>query len=69
LDKFCRGSLSEDIWLFLLAVQIVLLTIYPVYIAPLFNKYEELEEGTLRTKIEKLASSVRPLGLFSSAPS
>lgn len=29
--------------------------IYPNFIAPLFNKYEELEEGELKTGIEKLA--------------
>ena len=39
-------------------MQLILVTVYPVYIAPLFNKYEELPEGSLRTKIEELASKV-----------
>lgn len=43
---------------FLLVLSLVMMTIYPVLIAPLFNKYTPLEEGTLRTGIENLASSL-----------
>ncbi len=32
-----------------------MILIYPNLIAPLFNKYEELEEGELKKGIEKLA--------------
>lgn len=35
-----------------------MLTIYPVVIAPLFNKFTELEVGDLREKIENLAKQV-----------
>ncbi|XP_063721123.1 CAAX prenyl protease 1 homolog [Symsagittifera roscoffensis] len=46
-------------WLFTLAVSIVLITVYPSYIAPLFDKFTPMEEGPLKTAIEKLASSVQ----------
>lgn len=42
--------------LFIVVVQLVLMTIYPTLIQPLFNKFTPLEEGELRTAIEKLAS-------------
>ena len=32
--------------------------IYPEYIAPLFDKYNPLPEGELKTKIEELAASL-----------
>jgi len=35
-----------------------LLTIYPDFIAPLFDKYTPLPEGDLKTRIEDLASSI-----------
>ncbi|CAG8570565.1 15795_t:CDS:2 [Racocetra fulgida] len=37
---------------------LVLLTIYPTLIQPLFNKVEPLEEGELRKRIEELASRI-----------
>jgi STE24 endopeptidase len=40
-------------------VSLFFLTIYPVAIAPLFNKYELLPEGSLRGKIEGLAGSLK----------
>jgi STE24 endopeptidase len=40
---------------FVLATIFLMMLIYPNFIAPLFNKYEELEEGELKTGIEKLA--------------
>jgi STE24 endopeptidase len=46
------------IWLFLCIVSVILMTIYPVLIAPLFNKYTKLEEGEVKTAIEDLAKSV-----------
>lgn len=41
---------------FVLVVIFLMMLIYPNFIAPLFNKYEELEEGELKTGIEKLAA-------------
>ncbi|CAI5496117.1 unnamed protein product [Closterium sp. Naga37s-1] len=46
------------LWLFMLAFSLFMLTIYPVAIAPLFNKFTPLEAGTLRSKIEGLAGSL-----------
>ena len=46
------------VWLFLLAFSLFVLTLYPTLIAPLFNKFTPLEEGELKSKIEKLASSI-----------
>ncbi|KAK9749443.1 hypothetical protein RND81_02G125900 [Saponaria officinalis] len=47
------------LWGFMFALSIVMMTIYPVLIAPLFNKFTPLPEGELRQKIENLASSLK----------
>lgn len=46
------------VWLFLFFVSIILMTVYPTLIAPLFNKYMKLEEGEVKTAIEALAKKV-----------
>ena len=46
------------LWLFCFVVTLLLMTVYPDYIAPLFDKFEPLPEGRLRTEIEKLAASI-----------
>ncbi|XP_063226275.1 CAAX prenyl protease 1 homolog isoform X2 [Bacillus rossius redtenbacheri] len=46
------------LWLFTMFTTFFLLTIYPNYIAPLFDKYTPLPEGELRSKIEALAQSI-----------
>ncbi|KAK6640946.1 hypothetical protein RUM44_012644 [Polyplax serrata] len=46
------------LWVFVMAITLFLYTIYPDYIAPLFDKYTVLPKGELREEIEKLASSV-----------
>ncbi|XP_057435703.1 CAAX prenyl protease 1 homolog [Lotus japonicus] len=50
--------LAIYLWAFMFALSIVMLTIYPVLIAPLFNKFTPLPDGQLKEKIEKLASSL-----------
>jgi len=51
------------LWAFVGVISLVLITIYPVYIAPLFDKFRPLEEGELRTSIEQLAAKLKfPLG-------
>lgn len=45
-------------WAFLFLFTLFMVTIYPNVIAPLFNKFTLLEEGELRTAIEKLAASI-----------
>ncbi|XP_076259455.1 CAAX prenyl protease 1 homolog [Rhynchophorus ferrugineus] len=47
------------LWLVLCILSLILLTIYPAIIAPLFDKYTPLPEGELRTDIEALASSLK----------
>ena len=44
--------------IFIIVIVFILMTIYPNWIAPLFNKYTELEDGTLKTKINNLAGKL-----------
>lgn len=46
------------LWLFTTVATLILLTIYPSVIAPLFDKFTPLPEGTLRKGIENLASKL-----------
>ncbi|CCE93929.1 zinc metalloprotease TDEL_0H00700 [Torulaspora delbrueckii] len=46
------------ICLFVFVVQILAMTLIPVYIMPLFNKFTPLEDGELKTSIETLAKRV-----------
>uniref|UniRef100_A0A0D3F8W7 CAAX prenyl protease 1 homolog n=1 Tax=Oryza barthii TaxID=65489 RepID=A0A0D3F8W7_9ORYZ len=50
--------LAIYLWGFMFALSLVMMTIYPIVIAPLFNKFTPLPEGVLREKIEKLAASL-----------
>ncbi|SCU84374.1 LADA_0D01354g1_1 [Lachancea dasiensis] len=43
---------------FILVVQILAMTLIPVYIMPLFNKFTPLEDGELKTSIHALAKRV-----------
>uniref|UniRef100_A0A0N5BHY2 CAAX prenyl protease n=1 Tax=Strongyloides papillosus TaxID=174720 RepID=A0A0N5BHY2_STREA len=45
-------------WIFVSIIVFLLMTIYPEFIAPLFDKYTPLPDGELKTKIENLAKSV-----------
>lgn len=47
------------LWLVVCIICMLLLTIYPAVIAPLFDKYTPLPEGTLRKEIENLASQLK----------
>lgn len=47
------------LWSFTGVVSLLLMTIYPVFIAPLFDKYSPLEQGKLRTSIEDLAAKLK----------
>lgn len=46
------------LWVFALVTSLLFMTIYPEFIAPLFDKYTPLSEGNLKTKIEELAKQV-----------
>lgn len=51
------------LWAFVGVVSMLLITFYPVFIAPLFDKFRPLEEGSLRSSIEELAASLKfPVG-------
>ncbi|KAF5733074.1 CAAX prenyl protease 1 [Tripterygium wilfordii] len=50
--------LAIYLWAFMFVLSLVMMTVYPILIAPLFNKFTPLPEGELREKIEKLASSL-----------
>jgi STE24 endopeptidase len=49
-------SFVSYLWLFTAAVQVFMITAYPIFILPLFNKLSPLEEGELKTEVEKLAA-------------
>ena len=40
------------LWVFVGVVSLLLITFYPVYIAPLFDKFRPLDQGELRSSIE-----------------
>jgi STE24 endopeptidase len=42
--------------LFVMGFQFMLMLLYPLVIAPLFNKFTPLEEGSLKTRLEELAA-------------
>src|SRR5476649_2867073 len=43
-------------WVLLVAFQMLVLILYPTFIAPLFNKFEPLKDEALRARIENLMS-------------
>ncbi|MBW1678565.1 MAG: M48 family metallopeptidase, partial [Deltaproteobacteria bacterium] len=45
-------------WCFIEAIQILLLIIYPIWIAPLFNKFTPIEDGELKEKIISLSKKI-----------
>lgn len=47
------------VWAFMFCFSVFMMTIVPVVIMPLFNKYEPLPDGSLKTSIEKLAASIK----------
>lgn len=55
-------NLGEHWWiyafLFMTAFQLILIFIYPTWIAPLFNKFTELEDGEIKTTIVNLLEKV-----------
>lgn len=46
------------VWFVVFVISMILLHIYPEFIAPLFDKYTPLPEGDLKTRIEELAASL-----------
>jgi len=54
------------VWAFWLTFNLLVLLVYPSFIAPLFNKFKPLEDGALKQRIEALMSrcGFRLSGLF-----
>jgi len=53
------------VWAFMFCFSAFMMTIVPVFIMPLFNKYEPLPDGSLKTSIYKLAEKLNyPLTLL-----
>ena len=54
------------VWLVWIAFSIFVLAVYPAFIAPLFNKFSPMEEGSLKSRIEELLATCgfRSSGLF-----
>jgi len=54
------------VWLFWSVFNLLILFIYPTWIAPLFNKFSPLEDGEMKTRIEALLKrcGFRSSGLF-----
>ncbi|HSB19458.1 MAG TPA: M48 family metallopeptidase, partial [Anaeromyxobacteraceae bacterium] len=65
---FARTGPAWWLWLagFLAAVQLVIAWLWPVLVAPLFNRFTPLPEGELRTRLEALCreAGFRTRGLF-----
>ena len=47
------------LWLFGIVVQLFAITIYPIFILPLFNKLSPLEPGELKSGVESLAQRLK----------
>lgn len=47
------------LWALVFAFSIIMISVYPTLIAPLFNKFQPLDDPDLRAKIEALASKVK----------
>ena len=54
------------VWAFWLVFNLLVLLVYPTFIAPLFNKFKPLEDGALKSRIEGLMTrcGFRLSGLF-----
>ncbi|GKY97462.1 hypothetical protein MPSEU_000704600 [Mayamaea pseudoterrestris] len=47
------------VWGFMFCFSVFMMTIVPVFIMPLFNKYEPLADGSLKTRIYELAGQLK----------
>ena len=47
------------LWLFSICVQLFAITIYPIFILPLFNKLSPLDPGELKSGVESLAQRLK----------
>ena len=47
------------VWIFLFVFSVLMMSIYPIFIMPLFNKYEPLPDGELKESIYALAARLK----------
>lgn len=47
------------LWLFAAGLQVFMITVWPIFITPLFNKLTPLEPGMLKTSVEALAAKLK----------
>lgn len=47
------------VWLFTFVFSLIMMTLVPVFIMPLFNKYEPLKDGDLKDSIYAMAKSIK----------
>lgn len=47
------------LWMFGASLQVVMITIWPIFITPLYNKLTPLEPGALKTQVEALAAKLK----------
>ena len=47
------------LWTFIFTLSIVMMTLYPTLVAPLFNRYDALPDGELKEKIQALATMLK----------
>lgn len=59
MDRHLSGLWWLYVWLSLAAVQLLLASVFPVLLLPLFNKLVPLEEGSLRERIEGIARRLK----------
>jgi STE24 endopeptidase len=54
------------VWVVWVAFSVVVMAVYPAFIAPLFNKFSPMEDGSLKQRIERLLArcGFRSSGLF-----
>jgi STE24 endopeptidase len=63
IDYFGKRTFAIYVMIFLVCVQVIMITVYPILIQPLFNKLVPLQEGEVKTKTEELAKTLKfPLG-------
>jgi len=57
--QWAGESFFYYLWMFALAVQVFVITIYPIAIVPLFNKLSPLPAGPLKNSVEALAERLK----------
>ncbi|KAM0676794.1 zinc metalloprotease [Binucleata daphniae] len=57
IDRF-PDSFYLQLFITISIVQLILIILFPIAIQPLFNKFEELKEGDLKTKIVQLSKKI-----------